>query len=54
MLEIRTFMGVKMAVTHFVTPLTHVSRHFGVYSKKQTKLFRENCFESVVSDLKKK
>ena len=26
-----------MAVTHFVTQFTHVSRHFGVYSRKQNK-----------------
>ena len=39
-----------MAVTHFLTQFTHVSRHFGAYSRKQTKLFRENCFENVVSD----
>ena len=41
-----------MAVTHFVTQIMHVSRHFGVYSRKQKKLFRENGFENVVSDLK--
>ena len=43
-----------MAVTHFVTQFTHISRHFGVYSRKQKKMVRANCFESVVSDLKKK
>ena len=26
-----------MAVTHFVTHFTHVSRHFGVYCRKQNK-----------------
>ena len=52
MLETWTFMGVKMAVMHFVTHFTHVSRHFGVYCKK--KLFMENCFENVVSDVNKK
>ena len=31
------FHGVKMAVTHFVTHFTHVSRHFGVYCRKQNK-----------------
>ena len=31
------FHGVKMAVTHFVTQVTHVSRHYGVYNKKQKK-----------------
>ena len=48
------FHGVKMAVTHFVTQFTHVSRHFGVYSRKQKNIFRENCFENIVSDLKNK
>ena len=43
-----------MAVTHFVTQFTYVSRHVGVYCRKQKKLFRENWFENVVSDLKKK
>ena len=28
-----------MAVTHFVTQFTHVSRHFGLYSRKQTNFF---------------
>ena len=45
MLGIFTFMWVKMAATHFVTQFTHVSRHFGDYSRKQKLLFRENCFE---------
>ena len=31
------FHGVKKAVTHFVTQFTHVSKHFGVYSRKQRK-----------------
>ena len=52
MLEIWTFMVVKETITHFVTQFTHVSRHFGVYSRKQKKI-RETCFENVVSDLKK-
>ena len=52
MLEIWTFIGVKMAVMHFVTQFTHVSRHFGVF-RKQKKIFRENCFENLFSDLKK-
>ena len=47
------FHGAKMAVMHFVTQFTHVSIHFGVYSRKQQILFRENCFENVVSNLKK-
>ena len=42
-----------MAVTHFVTQVTHVSRHFEVYSEKQKKMSRENGFENVVSDLTK-
>ena len=29
------FHGVKMAIAHFVMQFTHVSRHFGVYSRKQ-------------------
>ena len=37
MVEVWTFVGVKMAVTHFVTQFIHVSRHFGVYSSKQKK-----------------
>ena len=37
MLKIWTFMGVKMAVTFFVTHFTHVSRHFAVYCKKHKK-----------------
>ena len=36
MLEIWTYMGVKMAVTHFVTQFTDVSRHFGVSSRELT------------------
>ena len=43
-----------MAVTHFVTQFKPVSRHFGVYSRKQKKFGRENYFENVVSDLQKK
>ena len=39
-----------MAVTHFVTQFTHVSRHPRVYNRKLKKN-RENCFENVVSDL---
>ena len=53
MLEIGTFMGVKMAVTHFVTQFTHVSRHFEVYRRKQkNKKIRENCFKNEASDYK--
>ena len=44
-----------MAITNFVTQFTHVSRHFDVdCRKKNKKLFRENCIENGVSDLKKK
>ena len=41
---------------HFVKHFTHVSRHFRVYCRKQKqkKVFRENCFEKVVSDVNKK
>ena len=42
-----------MVVTHFVTQYTHVCRNLGVNCRKQKK-FRDNCFESVVSDLKEK
>ena len=39
----------------FVTQFTHVSRHPRFKNTKQTnKIFRENCFEIVVSDLWKK
>ena len=40
-----------LAVTHSVTQFTHVSRYPRVKNRKQKKLFRENCFENVVSDL---
>ena len=43
-----------MAVLHFVTQFTHVFRYFGVYCRKQRQKFRENCFESVVSNKFKK
>ena len=33
------FHWVKMAVTHFVTQFTHVSRHFGLYNRKQNKKY---------------
>ena len=40
---------------HFVTHFIHVSRHFGVYCKKnKQKILRENCFEIVVSEVNKK
>ena len=45
------FLGVKMAVTHFVTQFTHVSRHFGVENKKNV---WKNCLENVFLDLPKK
>ena len=47
------FHGVKMAVTHFVTQFTHVVRHLEFRVENKKKLFRENCFENVVSDVKK-
>ena len=47
MLEIWTSVGVKMAVTHFVTQFTHVSRHFEVYSRKE-KYCLGKTFENVV------
>ena len=37
MLKNLDFHGVKMAVTHFVTQLIHISRQFRVYSRKQKK-----------------
>ena len=40
------FHGVKMAVTHFVTHFTHVSRHLGVYCRKQ-----KNCWGKTVMKL---
>ena len=43
-----------MVVTHFLTQYTHVCRHLGVNCRKQKKKNRDNCFESVVSDLKEK
>ena len=39
-----------MAVPNFVTQFTYVYRHFEVYSKKQKKTFRKNCFLNEVSD----
>ena len=54
MLEIWTFMGVKMAITNFVMQFTHVSRHVEVYNRERKKMFRKNCFENMVSDLNKK
>ena len=45
MLEIWTFIGVKMAVTRFVTHITHVSRHFGVYNIKKHK--KNNCLGKI-------
>ena len=43
-----------MAVTHFVTQFTHVSKHFSVYSRKQKILLMENCFKNVILTCKKK
>ena len=36
----------KMSITHFVTQFSHVSRHFGVYNRKQKKIVRESCFKN--------
>ena len=33
------FTWGKMAVTHFVAQFTHVSRHFGVYSRKKKYIY---------------
>ena len=45
-------MGYVLAVTHFLTQFTHVSRHPIVKNRsKQKKFFRENCFENVVSNV---
>ena len=41
--KIRTFMGYILAVTHFATHFTHVSRHFAILSRKQKK-----CLEKTV------
>ena len=47
------FQGVKKAVTHFVTQFTHVFKILEFIVENKKILFRENCFENVVSDLKK-
>ena len=48
------FHRVNLGIAHFVTHFTHVPRHFGVSVKNKKKLFRENWFENVASDVKKK
>ena len=50
----RTFMGLIFAVMHFVTPFTNVSRHPQVSGRKHKKMFRENCFENMISEISKK
>ena len=54
MLEIWTYVGFKMVVTHFVTQFTHVSRHFGVNSRKQKQMFIKNCLKTWSQIRKKK
>ena len=44
-------MGYNWAVTHYVTPLKHVARHFKILIAKKN---RENYFKNVISDLSKK
>ena len=39
-----TFMGIKMAVTHFVTQFTNVSKHFGDYIRKK-KILRKTVLK---------
>jgi len=52
--KIRTFMGYILALTHFVTHLRMFLDvlEFRVENKK--KLFRENCFENLVSEINQK
>ena len=40
-------MGYILAVSHFLTQFINVSWHTRVYNGKQTKFFREECFENV-------
>ena len=40
-----------MAVTDFVTQFTYVSKRPRLKNREQKKVFRENCFENVVSGL---
>ena len=48
------FKGVNLAVTHFVTQFTHVSRHFRAWKKKiNIGIFREICLENMVSEIHK-
>ena len=47
-------MGVEMAVTHFVTQFTHVSRHFGVYSRKQKNNYLGKTVLKIWSQIKNK
>ena len=49
-----TSRGVNRGVTQFHVQFTQVSRQFLAFNRKQKKLFRENCFENMVSVLSKK
>ena len=40
-------------VLQFVMPFTHVSRYPGAWNRKQKYGVEKNCFDHVVSDLKK-
>ena len=51
MLEIWISRGYILAVTEFVKKNKHVSRHPRVSSRKQKKLFLENCFNNLCLDL---
>ena len=46
-----SFDHVKVGNTQFVTPNTHVTRHPGIWNRKQNKIFRKYCFGNMVSDL---
>ena len=47
------FNGVDLAITHFVTQFTYVSRHFRAWNRKEEKQIRDNCFENGVSEILK-
>ena len=49
-----TSRGVNRGVTQFHAQFTQVSRQLSAFNRKQKKLFRENCFENMVSVLSKK
>ena len=48
-----TSRGVNRGVTQFHAQFTQVSRQFLAFNRKQKKLFKENCFENMVSVLSK-